>query len=418
MDKRYLSNARAYDFVFRPPTAVSDRLYFNDQLLAISHVSKSVKDVTDDHETRLVHLEGRLVSVALEPGSYQNATLTVDEAGRITGITAGAAADSPVPTPGGAGLVLTSYADGSYGWQSPPTATETVTVRETITAPTMSLRSLRDLDVTESDGVIEAELRATGVVAGTYSNPTFSVDEKGRILSVTNGEAGSDDGLRDGTYRYWRVMLPAATFVAPPPVVGAVAFLDTIDGPDLGGTETRVPGGITRTFAAEAGVIAITVTITTVATAPTRLVVQGSIDGVAWFSVWEAATRNWTAGETRTVRRKGTVTLTGDVTGTGEDEIVTTLSETGVAAGTYRNPELTVGADGRITEIANGTGGGGSFDPDTPIDYLTFKDQTTGDEIIATIESGAWVLTPAGIPLEDGSTLTTENGSDTIAAEA
>lgn len=47
-----------------------------------------------------------------------------------------------------------------------------------------------------------------------------------------------------------------------------------------------------------------------------------------------------------------TVTLTGDVTGTGpSDAVVTTLAPTGATAGTYLHPAIYIGADGRIISV-------------------------------------------------------------------
>lgn len=55
------------------------------------------------------------------------------------------------------------------------------------------------------------------------------------------------------------------------------------------------------------------------------------------------------------------VTLTGDVTGTGSSTIPTTLANSGVTAGTYTCPTVTVNAKGIITSISSGScsGGGG-----------------------------------------------------------
>lgn len=310
-------------------------------------------------------------------------------------------------TIGGITLVVLASASGGGGGGS-----------GTVTSVAVSSN---DLDVAGSpvttNGTIDLTLKNTTASAGSYTNANITIDAKGRILSAANGSGGAAAITIKNEGSVLTSAVNSIDFVGGAVSADAAGNNVTVRVSATGGsgtvTNVAVSGkngiGVTGSPITSAGEVVLTlgnITPTSVNTGvvsatdiyANKVVVSALVANTGQFAgIVSAADLNVTntikasaanitgpasfggmvsanAGlRATTVSASGviggsnlsgnntgdqTITLTGDVSGSGTGSFAVQINPTGVSAGRYTNATIDVNAKGQIVSAANGAGGG------------------------------------------------------------
>lgn len=168
-------------------------------------------------------------------------------------------------------------------------------------------------------------------------------------------------------------------------LINAAGTVSTVG---AGGSVTTVSvttaNGVSGTVATASTTPAITLTLGAIT--PTSVAASGSVSG---------------SNLSGTNTGNQTITLTGDVTGTGTSSFATTLATVNSNVGSFTNCNVTVNAKGLITAVSSGSGSGGtvsSVDMSVPTFLSVSGNPVTSSGTLAVTYSGT------ALPLANGGT--------------
>lgn len=273
-------------------------------------------------------------------------------------------------TGSGIGTVATTIASGSITLTKQANmATASVVYRKTAGAGPPEVQTLVTL---------KADLGLTGTNSGDQIVPATLSATATKFVTAYDAGTGA-----------WTTATPAFTDLS-----GSVAAAQM---PALTGDVTTSAGSVATTIAAGA------VTLAKQANMATASVVYRKTAGVGPPEVQTLATLKTDLGLTGTNTGDQTITLTGDITGSGTGSFVTTLAAVNANVGTFGSgslvPVITVNAKGLVTGVTTAAVSGGGSTPDfiyQSTDY-TLTSTTSAQKLFNQTTNGRYTFASTGL---------------------